>query len=118
MNPNDPLLTLLSSWTPRRPSPALKSRLFPGPAHGHAPPWLVWTAPALGCLLLFTTLGMHTTGRVEAGSWPGFGGTNTPLYAAYRHAAEQSAQNLLPASFAWTNQASVPSTNTSLGGAN
>lgn len=84
----------------------------------HPTPWLAWTAPALGCLLLFATLGVHTTGRVEAGAWPGFSGTNTPLYAAYRHAAEQSAQNHLPASFTWTNRASVPSTNNSLGGAN
>ena len=115
-------MTLLPSWTPRRPSPALKSRLFPahpGLADADRPTlWLVWTAPALGCLLLLATLGIHSTGRVEAGVWPGFNETNTPLYAAYRHVAEQSAQNLLPASFAWTNRASVPSTNTSAGGAN
>ncbi|HTH46217.1 MAG TPA: hypothetical protein VMB21_01775 [Candidatus Limnocylindria bacterium] len=84
----------------------------------HPSLWLAWTAPALGCLLLLLTLGLHSATRVEAAAWPGFNATNTPLYAAYRHAAEQSAQNHLPASFTWTNRASVPSTNASLGGVN
>ena len=122
MNPNDPLLTLLSSWTPRRPSPALKSRLFPTPPAPAGPTsptfWLAWTAPALGCLMLLATLGVHPAGHVEAAVWPGFGGTNTPLYAASRPAAEQRAQNALTSSFTWTNHALVPSTNASLGGAN
>ena len=81
--------------------------------------WLAWGAPALACLLLLLTIPVHSAARIEASITPGFDGTNTPLYAAYRHAAEQSAQNSLAvASFAWTNLAPAPSTNASFGGAN
>ena len=122
MNPNDPLTELLSSWTPRRPSLALKARLFPAaPARRAEAPaaWLAWAAPALACALLLMTVNLHPIGRVEAGALPGFDRTNTPLFAALRAAAEQSAQNALPvATFTWTNGASAPSTNASLRGAN
>lgn len=73
----------------------------------------------LACLLLLLTVPVHSTPRIEAGIAAGFDATNTPLYAAYRHAAEQSAQNSPAASsFAWTNLAPAPSTNASFGGPN
>ena len=73
----------------------------------------------MACLLLLLTFPVHSAARLETGIASGFDGTNTPLFAAYRHAAEQSVQNSpLAASFAWTNLAPNPSTNASFGGAN
>ena len=116
---------MLSSWTPRRPSAALERRLFPAVAgtldRSEAAPtsWLAWAAPALACTVLMTTLVLHSAGRVEAATINGFEGTNTPLYAALRASAEQSAQNALPmATFTWTNRAHAPSTNASSSGTN
>ncbi|MEI6356952.1 MAG: hypothetical protein WCP53_07610, partial [Verrucomicrobiota bacterium] len=78
-----------------------------------------WAAPALACMVLMTTLVLHSAGRVEAATVNGAEGTNTPLYAALRASAEQSAQNALPmATFTWTNRAHAPSTNASSSGTN
>jgi hypothetical protein len=116
---------MLSCWTPRRPSAALERRLFPAASaaldRSPATPtfWLAWAAPALACTVLMTTLVLHSAGRVEAATVNGSEGTNTPLYAALRASAEQSAQNALPmATFTWTNRAHAPSTNASSSGTN
>ena len=125
MNPNDPLSTLLASWTPRRPSPALKQRLFPRPPtpfRDPAPlPWLpqlAWATPALACLFLLAARPMRYPLQVEARGWPGLGTNPTPLYAAYQHASEQSSQNHPAANFTWTNHTLAPSTNTPWGDVN
>jgi hypothetical protein len=124
-DPNEPLEPMLSCWTPRRPSAALERRLFPAASaaldRSQASPtfWLAWAAPALACTVLMTTLVLHSAGRVEAATVNGSEGTNTPLYAALRASAEQSAQNALPmTTFTWTNRAHAPSTNASSSGVN
>ncbi len=116
---------MLSCWTPRRPSAALERRLFPSTSapldRSPATPtfWLAWAAPALACTVLMTTLVLHSAGRVEAATVNASERTNTPLYAALRASAEQSAQNALPmATFTWTNRAHAPSTNASSSGNN
>ncbi len=116
---------MLSCWEPRRPSAALERVLFPAATaaldRSPATPrsWLLWAAPALACMVLMTTLVLHSAGRVEAAGVNGSEGTNTPLYAALRASAEQSTQNALPlATFTWTNRAHAPSTNASSSGTN
>ena len=116
---------MLSCWEPRRPSAALERVLFPATTaaldRSPATPrsWLFWAAPALACMVLMTTLVLHSAGRVEAAGVNGSEGTNTPLYAALRASAEQSTQNALPlATFTWTNRAHAPSTNASSSGTN
>ena len=124
-DPHEPLEPMLSCWKPRRPSAALERALFPSATatldRSQATPtsWLAWAAPALACMVLLTTLVLHSASRVEAATVNGSEGTNTPLYAALRASAEQSAQNALPlATFTWTNRAHAPSTNASSSGTN
>jgi len=116
---------MLSCWKPRRPSAALERVLFPATTaaldRSPATPisWLAWAAPAFACMVLMTTLVLHSASGVEAAGVNGSEGTTTPLYAALRASAEQSAQNALPlATFTWTNRAHAPSTNVSLSGTN
>ncbi len=107
--------TLLSQWTPRRPSPALRRRTF-APAAADAPPaWSQFAPPALAAAALALAFILHPV-RLEsavgaAGRW-----TNAAALT-YRHSARQCANNALPvAGFAWTNTSPAPSTNVSVGG--
>ena len=117
MNSNDPLETLLASRTPRKVSPALRSRLFgsrtPVPEVAGIARGMAWLMPALGTAVIVGSIFLHPS--VQSG--PALGGTNSALFAAYSASAAQSAQNSLPlAGFTWTNTAPDPSTNGSQGG--
>ncbi len=111
--------TLLSNWTPRRPSPALRDRTFgPGPLAPHAElrSWLQFLPPAIAATALLLAVAVHP-GRLESairadGQW-----TNLAFAMPHRHATAQCLQNALPmACFTWTNAALAPSTNASVGG--
>lgn len=114
----DPLEKLLSGWTPRRPSPALRPALFgPAPAaHREPVTWFQFVPAAMAAAAFALVMALHP-GRLEsavrtAGTW-----TNTAALLAYRSSAHQCANNALPvAGFAWTNAALAPSTNASAGG--
>lgn len=119
MNSIDPLEHQLASWTPRRPDPELKARLFPGrrplPEVTRVARGLAWMMPALGTAVIVGSILVHPS--VQSG--PVLTGTNSPLFAALNSSAAQSSQNSLPMTgFAWTNTTRGPSTNGSLGGLN
>lgn len=117
MNSPDPLEPLLSAWTPRRPSPGLKRRLFGTAAATLSPAaWLQFAPPAFAAVALTVTLTLHPN-RLESSIRDLGYSTNLALGAAHHSAAFQSAHNSLSAaSFTWTNAALAPSTNASFGG--
>lgn len=119
MNSIDPLEHQLASWTPRRPDPKLKARLFPGrrplPEVTLVARGLAWMMPALGTAIIVGSIVVHPSAQ----SGTVLTGTNSPLFAALDSSAAQSAQNSLPMSrFAWTNTTRGPSTNGSPDGLN
>lgn len=114
----DPLEKLLSDWTPRRPSPALKSALFTSPSalSRESAAWFQFAPPAMAAAALALALLLHPDrlGNAvrTAGAW-----TNAVALLAHASSAQQCANNALPvAGFAWTNAALAPSTNASVGG--
>lgn len=119
MNSTDPLENQLASWTPRKPSPGRKQRLFPGlrpqPGLTLAARGLAWMMPAFGTAVIVGSILVHPAAQSD----PVLSGTNGPLFAALHSSAAQSAQNCLSISaFAWTNTTRGPSTNRSPGGLN
>ncbi|MBN8246911.1 MAG: hypothetical protein J0L84_05645 [Verrucomicrobia bacterium] len=118
----DPWEQPLASWTPRKPSPALRRRIFGRYADLPAPPevtpvarGLAWLVPALGTAVIIGTMVVGPA-HPQAG---GFTGHHSAEMAALDAAAAQSFQNTLSSpGFAWTNTAPGPSTNGSLRGLN
>ena len=126
----------LASWTPLRPSPALRDRIFgTGRTVLDADPvatlgsvfegwrravWLGWLAPATGATLLMVVTLLQPAARwngavVEASEREAF--THTSTFAALQTAPVHSAaNNLVAASFTWTNTVLPPSTNASFRG--
>lgn len=111
----DPWEQPLASWTPRKPSPALRDRIFG--VRGGAPEvtpvarGLAWLVPALGTAVIVGAMVVGPS-HPQAG---GFTGRHSAEMAALHAAAAQSFQNTLSsAGFAWTNTAPGPSTNESL----
>ena len=112
MNELNPLETQLRSWTPRRPSQGLKTRLFGNPSRAEARSRLapVWLAPATACLLLLFVTFNQTGGglaRVAVSSVQGpmvaMTLSNVSL-AAYLPGSFPYQQNVVPANtFEWTN---------------
>lgn len=114
----DPLEKLLSDWTPRPPSPALRTALFGrSPARTRtSASWFQFAPPAMAAAALALALTLHPDrlGNAvrQAGAW-----TNAVALLAHSSSAQQCANNALPvAGFAWTNAALAPSTNASAGG--
>lgn len=126
----------MESWTPRRPSPGLRRRIFAGrslEAAGfgavHSPleragleRFAGWLVPAMaGAFALFVSLNPETRpiasrfiGQAEASAFE-----RSPMYATLQTAALHSAANSLPAtSFTWTNLPNAHSTNASFSGDN
>lgn len=115
----DPLETLLSNWTPRRPSPGLKGRVF---GHGTVAAgtdlrsWLQLMPPAFAAAALLMAVAVHP-GRLESAIRPEGHWTNLAFAIPHQGATAQCLQNTLPlARFTWTNAALAPSTNASVGG--
>jgi hypothetical protein len=111
----------LRSWTPRRPSAGLRSRLFGArPAARRNPVIsLNWLAPATGCLLL-----LFVTVSQQGGGWTRSSVSGeTPIVAltlsnqslaAYFPGSFPYEQNSLPAdTFEWTNRGRSHSSNAS-----
>ncbi len=119
MNDWNSLENQLASWTPRRPSPRLKARLFPerSQALAESPSpfdarW-AWLAPVMGCFLMLLVISGSRTNQMG-----GFGSGRTtnllatvasnPGYAAYIVAGFHSEQNSLQKDLIeWTNGARV-----------
>ncbi len=101
----------MNSWTPRRPSPVLRRRLFGEPAETEvAPGGMGWFAPALSAACLFAAALLPAT--VPERAHADTTGTNTALLAALDHANGQSLMNHLAASsFKSTNISAARSTN-------
>jgi hypothetical protein len=97
MNDWNDLETQLRSWTPRRPSKGLESRIFAAaaasaPAAAAAPLRLHWLAPAMAGLLMMGVLfNQHYGGSALSGSGTG------PVVAMIL--SNQSAPAYLPGSF-------------------
>jgi len=115
----DPWEQSLASWTPRKPSPALRRRIFgeraEAPELTFVARGFAWLVPALGTAVI---VGAIATGPVHSRAGA-FAGRHSAEMAALDSAAAQSLQNTLSSSgFAWTNTAPGPSTNGSLRGLN
>ena len=102
----------MRSWTPRRPSPWLKQRLFSPPeaaARRERPIRLGWLAPATVCLLvMFVTFNQRSgeLARLAASSQvPMMAVTwSNVSFAAYLPGSFVNDQNTVrPGTFEWTN---------------
>lgn len=107
----------LRSWTPRRPSPNLRARIFSAAPHAGGavgpeaflPPWR-WWAPAMAMMIAALTLlsGQFSALNFQNGSRASLlatGALNHPDLVAYLPTAGHSEANAWPsASFEWTNQ--------------
>ena len=118
MSELNPLETQLRSWTPRRPSPGLKARLFGGRQRPRTEARLSlgWLAPVTACLLLlFVTFNQTGGGLAGVSATAGQGPivamtlSNVSL-AAYLPGSFPYERNALPAdTFEWTNTSRSPS---------
>ena len=106
----------MHSWTPRRPSAGLKSRLFPKGPEAESDPadpiaWR-WLAPAMGaCVTALVFLAQSHNGLGEHAAYrltPTLALSNIDLATYY--AAAPSDHNLLQNTFEWTNGAHALST--------
>lgn len=109
----NPLEKQLRSWTPRRPSPSLRRRLFGGSAPlAHPAGALFWFGPVTACLLFAcVVVSQHSPVGVSSVSRPDALIAvilSNQSYAAYLPGSFQRAANRLD-TFEWTNQGHSPS---------
>lgn len=101
----------MRSWTPRKPSPALRRRLFGERCEPETgTPWMGLFAPLLSAACLFAAAMLPAGAPSRAHADPA--STNTALLAALDHSAQQSQlNNFAVPSFTSTNISPRRSTN-------
>jgi hypothetical protein len=97
----------LRSWQPRRPSPKIEARLFPGSGRSAPGLSLRWIAPAMACLLLTLTI-VSQERSFSAGSplrEPVMGAISSNVFYTTVTPGMNSEQHnpVSPATFEWTN---------------
>jgi hypothetical protein len=109
MNEMHSLENQLGSWKPRRPSARIKRRLFPAPrVRSETVRVLNWLAPATACLLLALAAFRQENGmpaqppRHDPAVAMMMSNQNTVAYLA--GGPSQSEQNVLAATFEFTNR--------------
>jgi hypothetical protein len=115
MNEKNWVETQLDSWQPRRPSARIKRRLFPAAsASRELVRWLNWLAPATVCMLVALAAFRQEDGGASASSRPesltAMILSNRSDVAYLPGGSSQVEQNLLPATFEFTNRNGSTST--------
>lgn len=96
----------LHSWHPRRPSPRVKRKLFPGSREAVGLS-LRWLAPSVACLFLALTIVNQGPGLSASASRPepviGLISSNISYTEILRDNHPASRNRISPSSFEWTN---------------
>jgi hypothetical protein len=98
--------TQLSGWRPRRPSRALKGRIFPAgqTADGRAWNWNC-AAPAMVCVLFAMLMFHFNSGGVLPGPKPVLApvSSNNSSAASFSDSAQEAQNHVATVTFDWTN---------------